>query len=80
MLNALDSLIISTKFRVANFIEDFRKEERGVAPFVATILLIVIVVSLCAMFWTNISSWFTTMWAKITGDAGAIGAGGGGGS
>ncbi len=73
MFDALDSFIICTRFKVKNFIEDFRKEEMGVSAFVATILLILIVVLLCAMFWTNISEWFNSTWGKITGKADTIG-------
>ncbi len=65
MLDALDSFIICTRFKVKNFIEDFKKEEMGVSAFVATILLILIVVLLCAAFWTKISEWFNTTWGKI---------------
>lgn len=73
MLNALDSFIFCTKFKVKNFIEDFRKEEMGVSSFVATILLILIVVLLCALFWTKISEWFTNTWDKIVGSSNSIG-------
>ncbi len=65
MLDALDSFIICTRFKVKNFIEDFKREEMGVSAFVATILLILIVVLLCAMFWDKISQWFTDTWNRI---------------
>ena len=73
MLSALDSFIICTKFRVKNFIVDFRKNEMGVSGFVATILLILIVVLLCALFWTYISEWFEKTWEKIMGSSDSIG-------
>lgn len=65
MLYFLDSLLIGAKYRIRRFAEGLR-EEAGVSSFVATILLILIVVLLCAVFWTNISGWFTDMWTKIT--------------
>lgn len=67
MLNALDSFIICTKFRIMNFIEDFKQEERGVSAFVATILLILIAVLLSAMFWDKLREWFEMLWEKIFG-------------
>lgn len=73
MLNALDSFIICTKFRMKNFMEDFKRDEMGVSAFVATILLILIVVLLCAVFWDNISKWFTETWEKIMGESNKIG-------
>ena len=59
--------------RVNRFVNSFKEDERGVSSFVATILLILIVVLLCAIFWEYISQWFETMWNKITGNANKIG-------
>lgn len=73
MRKVLDSFIICTRFRMKNFIEDFKKEEMGVSTFVATILLILIVVLLCALFWTKISEWFNDTWDKIMGSSDSIG-------
>ncbi|MBD5552395.1 MAG: hypothetical protein HDQ96_14695 [Lachnospiraceae bacterium] len=73
MLNALDSFIICTKFKMKNFIEELKKEELGVSAFVATILLILIVVLLSALFWNKISEWFNTTWEKIMGSSNSIG-------
>lgn len=73
MLNALDSFIICTRFKMKNFVEDFKKGEMGVSAFVATILLILIVVLLCALFWDKISEWFNTTWEKIMGSSNTIG-------
>lgn len=73
MWSALDSLMICTRFVMVNFIEDFKKDERGVAPIVATILLIVMVVGLAAMFWESLSAWFVEMWNKILGKTTGIG-------
>lgn len=72
MMQLLDSFIISARCRLVRSAERFR-EESGVSSFVATILLIVIVVALCALFWTNISQWFANTWLSIMGDASKIG-------
>lgn len=72
MVQLLDHFIICTKNRMMKAAETLR-EESGVSSFVATILLIVIVVALCAVFWTNINGWFTDTWRKITDTADGIG-------
>jgi FlaG/FlaF family flagellin (archaellin) len=72
MVQALDSFFIGMKIRALKARERF-EDESGVSAFVATILLIVIVVALCALFWTNISTWFSEQWTKITDSAAPIG-------
>lgn len=61
----IDNKYIGLKIRIQNFAEEFVKEEQGVSAFIATVLLILIVVLLCAVFWKNISEWFTGMWSNI---------------
>ena len=72
MVQLLDYFMICTKNRMRKAAETLR-EESGVSSFVATILLIVIVVALCAAFWTNINKWFDDTWDIITGKAGGVG-------
>lgn len=72
MLKTMDNLYIGARIRMAKFAEQFKKDEAGVSSIVATVLLILIVVLLAAIFWENISSWFTTTWEKITGQADTI--------
>lgn len=69
MLYLLDNFMIDAKNRWIRKREQWREEfldESGVSAFVATILLILIVVLLCAVFWTNINKWFNDMWKTIT--------------
>ena len=79
MMQFLDDLLIGFKCRVVKAAERF-EEESGVSSFVATILLIVIVVALTAIFWKYISQWFEDTWQKITGQADTIGGSSTGGS
>lgn len=72
MMQFLDNLMIGFKCRAVKAAERF-EEESGVSSFVATILLIVIVVALTAIFWQYISEWFETTWEKITGQADTVG-------
>ncbi len=72
-MNWIDTKYLNMKIRMQKFVDEFLNGEQGVAPFIATILLIVIVVALCAVFWTNISGWFESMWNKITQSGSEIG-------
>ena len=72
-MNILDRAYFKVRYGIGMFVNRLREDETGVSSFVATILLIVIVVALCAVFWTQISGWFTNMWASITGQADGIG-------
>ncbi len=67
MFNVLDRMYIGMMNRVNQFIEDFSNDERGVSNFVATIIMILIVVLLCAMFFDNIKTYFNDLWARILG-------------
>ena len=58
MFNVLDRMYIGM---------DFSNDERGVSNFVATIIMILIVVLLCAMFFDNIKTYFNDLWARILG-------------
>lgn len=73
MLSYLDNLYIKAAIKTRNFIDSFKEDERGVSAFVATVLLILIVVALTAIFWQYISGWFEATWQKITGKADTIG-------
>ena len=73
MVSFFDNMYIGIKNRMVKGMERFMKEEKGVSSFVATILLILIVVLLVALFWGYIKDWFETTWQKIMGKANEIG-------
>lgn len=72
MIEALDQMYFKWKYKAEAFFQELKEDESGVSAFVATILLILIVVLLCALFWDKISTWFNETWDKITGKAGGI--------
>ena len=72
MFNYFDGLIIGAKNKISGWVSEFRNDEHGVSSFVATILLILIVVLLCGLFWSYISQWFEDVWKQIMGEAGTI--------
>ena len=69
MLNLLDRMYVGARVRFARFLEEFKKDETGVSAIVATVLLILIVVLLVAVFWETISGWFTETMDKIMGES-----------
>lgn len=73
MLKTLDRFYIGAKIRMANFADQFKKDETGVSSIVATVLLILIVVLLAALFRDKISQWFNDTWEKILGQSDTIG-------
>lgn len=50
--------------------KSLREDERGVAPIVATILILLIVILMVAVFYKQISEWFSDMMGKIFGTDG----------
>ena len=68
-MRTLDRLYIGGKIRMAQFLEEFRKDESGVSSIVATVLLILIVVLLTAIFWDNLKQWFEDIWKRILGES-----------
>ena len=72
MFNLADRMYLAMMNKISKLAEEMRSDEKGVAPFVATVILILIVVILCAIFFEYISEWFETIWAQIMGEANTI--------
>jgi len=65
MLDTLDRLYIGAQIRKRNFIENFKNDESGVSNFVATVLLILMVVLIGGAVWGFLSGYFTDMFQRI---------------
>ena len=59
----LDRILLGMKMKAMAL----KNDERGVEGFVVAIVLILIAVLLCALFWEQLSGWFSDMWSRITG-------------
>lgn len=68
-MRTLDRLYIGGKTRMAQFINGLKMDESGVSSIVATVLLILIVVLLTAIFWDNLQKWFEDIWKRILGES-----------
>ena len=65
MFEKLDYLYLNAQNRIRNFFNELKNDESGVSSIVATVLLILIVVMLAALFWDKIQEWFNNMWEII---------------
>lgn len=72
MLNWLDSIYIGAQIRKRAFVESFKNDESGVSNFVATVLLILMVVLIGAAVWAFLSGYFNDLFDQITNDSNNI--------
>ncbi len=64
-MNWIDTKYLNMKIRMQKFVDEFLNGEQGVSAFIATIMLLVIVVILCGIFFDKIKLWFNNTWDKI---------------
>lgn len=69
-MNLITRAYIATNTRINAFKESLKNDERGVSAIVATIILMLIVILMAAVFYKQISQWFSDMMAKIFGTSG----------
>lgn len=63
---ALDCALIRAKFRAADRMEQFLKEERGDTNFVAIIVIIVIILAVAAIFRTQLIAAVNQVFSNLT--------------
>lgn len=66
MVSFLDGVYINVKNRIIKGVERFKSDEQGLDTFVATVLMILIVVLVASMFWGSIKTWMGELWKKVT--------------
>lgn len=72
-MDILSIAYLFCKIRFQHFIDCFRDDESGVSAIIATVLILVIVVALAAIFWDFIKDFFQGLLDKITGKSAPIG-------
>lgn len=72
MFGFIDVALINMKNKTKRLVNEFVENQSGVSNFVATIILILIVVLLCVIFWNYIQEWFTGIWERITAGSDSI--------
>lgn len=65
MLGTLDRLYIGAQIRKRIFIENFKNDESGVSNFVATVLLILMVVLIGGAVWGFLGGYFEDLFKQI---------------
>lgn len=75
MMGKLNQMSIAAYLFVTSFIQDFKKDERGLSGVVVAVLLILIAVLAIVMLWGSLSGWLGDLWGQITGAAGDISGG-----
>ncbi|MBQ8509979.1 MAG: hypothetical protein IJ493_08750 [Clostridia bacterium] len=64
-MNLITRACIALNTRVQAFKENLKNDERGVSAIVATIILLLIVILMAAVFYEQISTYFSDMMDKI---------------
>ena len=68
----ISMLPLNLYFKMTDFFESFKKDERGLSGVVVAILLILVAVLAIVMIWGFLSGWLQTVWDNITGQASKI--------
>ena len=75
MLSKLDRIYIDAQIRKRNLIHDFKNDESGVSNFVATVLLILMVVLIGGAVWGFLSGYFSELFESIKSGSTSMGSG-----
>lgn len=73
MLKKFNALSIMAYLSVVSFVQDFKKDERGLSDAVTAVLLILVAVLAVVMIWNFLGDWIGDMWEKIIGKSSGIG-------
>jgi flagellin-like protein len=72
MQKRISNLPLMAYMCLSDFINHFRKDERGLSGVVVAILLILVAVLAVVLIWGFLSGWLRTVWDNITGQAATI--------
>jgi flagellin-like protein len=72
MLKRISNLPVMAYLFLSDFINNFRKDERGLSGVVVAILLILVAVLAVVLIWGFLSGWLRTVWDNIVREAGTI--------
>ena len=72
MINKITMLPLAAYLAYTGFIDDFRKDDRGLSGVVVAVLLILVAVLAIVLIWVFLRDWLNELWDRITGQAGRI--------
>ena len=65
MFSAIERMYLGILNWMHQLVTGFQEDEAGISAFVATILLILIVIILAVAFQEKITDWFDMIWGRI---------------
>ena len=71
MIKKLQNAMLLGYMKSKSFIEDLRKDERGM-EIVQVVLIILVGVLAIVLIWGLLQGWLQDLWSQITGTAGDI--------
>lgn len=72
MLKKLDRLSTAAYVKGSQFVQNLKKDERGLSGVVVAVLLILVAVLAIVLLWDYLKQWIGATWANIVGKAGEI--------
>lgn len=72
MLKKLNDLSIAAYVRGTIFLQNLKKDERGLSGVVVAVLLILVAVLAIVLLWNNLKHWLGITWESITNKANEI--------
>lgn len=73
MWKKITSLPLRAYFGITEFVQDFKKDERGLSGVVVAVLLILVAVLAVVLIWGLLEGWLGELWEKIIGEGDKIG-------
>ena len=72
MLKKISAIPMAMYLAFTGFVQNIRKDERGLSGVVVAILLILIAVLAIVLIWGFLSGWLETVWERIVGQADSL--------
>ena len=69
MWQKISALPLMAYLAFNGFVQNFKKDERGLSGVVVTVLLILVAVLAVVIIWGALSGWLGELWEQITGTA-----------
>lgn len=72
MWQKIQAFPLTAYLAAKNFMQEFKKDERGLSGVVVAVLLILVAVLAIVLIWGFLSGWLEELWDQITSEAGTI--------
>ena len=66
MMKKLNELSMAAYVRGAAFVQNLKRDERGLSGVVVAVLLILVAVLAVVLLWNFLGEWISSMWTRIT--------------